>query len=220
MLRKVISVCCLFVLVMMACSGSLADVRRSVFDEFSEGLDTITNTDPTYNEITTLENLYSDINRPYLAAVQMWYNLLEQELRQGKEVPDTMAAEIYRGFKQGYAYCDCACLSPDAVTLNILYGIYNEKTCDTVVIYWLEWNAEKQVLQAARLVTDEKDIYSDSDILYTDTFNYWAMMAKRDPALTGPDNSISYQYDTRSSFVKQMEKNYSAQNKGKKLKIN
>ncbi len=219
-MRRIICGIVSTILVIMLFTNVVADTHKTVFDEFAEGQTVLINSNPICNEDRSLDELlYSGSDYLLTIAAEMWYNCLEEELRQGKKLNNTMAAEIFRGFKQGNVLCSITALSRDAVNLHVVYGIYNKKACKTVVIYWMEWNTEEQELRVAKLITEDKDIRSDMDILYSDEYNYWTLLAKRDPALPGFDDSIGYMLDRKSGFVQAMNHVYSEANSGKKLSI-
>ncbi len=215
-MKRILGICFAFMLLFCMCVNVQAE-GQTPFDKFADG------------DIIIVERGYYKENRlagkisaagqkeMFQTMIQAWCNLLRYEVDQGAKENDTMAAEIYRGFKNGYADGAFCATGRYSELINAVFGTSSKKNNTIITMYWLEWNTDTQVIRAAKKEMDAKSpIRSDRDIMDDPTFKNYAQSAWMDFFSMDPVQSW---WDTRSDFVKFMNQLYSRANKGKKPNI-
>ena len=215
-MKKTLVICSVFMLLLSMCVHVYAE-QQTPFDKFADG-DVIIVERGYYKE----NRLAGKINQAgqkemFQTMIRAWCNLLRYEVDQGAKENDTMAAEIYRGFKNGYADGAFCATGRNSELINAVFGVSAKKNNHKITMYWLEWNTETQVIRATKKDIDaNSSIKSDRDIMDDPTFKNYAQSAWFDFMTMDPVQSW---WDTRSDFVKFMNQLYSNANKGKKPNI-
>ena len=213
-MKKFLAVCCIFVFLFSLCGSAQAEKQKTRFDDFADG-DVITIENGYYKEDRLANKIQKAGQKEmFQTVIKAWCNLLRYEVDQGAKVNDTMAAEIYRCFKSGYANGAFCAIGPDSELINCIFGVSSKKKNSIIGLYWLEWNTKTQVIRASkREFAAASAIKKDRDILDDPEFSRLAKPAYLDFLNLNP---VQCWWDSRSDFVKFMDQLYSRANKGKK----
>ena len=129
-----------------------------------------------------------------------WYNLLDYEMNVlGTNPSESIAADIYRGVKNGPAVCIFCASDTEAVLLNAFFA---SSGTSGNWIYWFEWNTEDQTIKVLKQYTER--YASDEEFLsdYVVTSVVYAAMGGDIFIGTMPDASVITVFGTGSALYK------------------
>ncbi len=213
-MKKLVAMWFAIVMLVGMCISTHAETIETPFDNFAQGeMITIENGFYTEDRIPGEIDYYGS-KELFQVMIKAWCNLLKYEVDQGTNVNKTIAADIYRCFKNGYGVGAFCATNPYTELINLVFGTSTKKANKIINVYWLEWNTETQVIRFAK-----KEIETITSIKsYDDIMNNSDFYAMVSPAWVDPRYMVPVQswWDNRSSFTRFMDELYSRANRGKK----
>ena len=213
-MKKLVAMGCVLVMLVGMCISAHAETIETPFDNFAQG-EMIIIENGFYTEDRTPGEIEFYGNKElFQVLIKAWSNLLKYEVDQGANVNKTVAADIYRCFKNGYGVGAFCATNPYTEFINLIFGTTTKKANKLINVYWLEWNTETQVIRFAK-----KEIETITSIKsYNDIMNNSDFFSMIQPSWVDwlNLNPIQSWWDNRSSFTRFMDETYSRANRGKK----
>lgn len=172
MMKRMLSACLIIMLISgIAISGNAEEKRP--FDDRADSRFLVEIRDLAFEWLSEVADFTTDEKLVLMSISMAWCNLLHGELLQNTPIDETMAADIYRGFRDGAAVACLTASDSQNEYFNVLFAVQWEGMAGQA--FWIEWDVEKNVIRAFKQYG--VDLYrNDEDYLGDLVFN--SLLAK------------------------------------------
>ena len=188
---------CTFLALCMLLSAASA-LAATAFDSYCTYATTHTVANPYFPETRTAGEIMADVDGASLFVATTWYSLLHYETTVlNTPINDTMAANIYRGSKNGPGVICLTATSADSPIINIICGNAKGQA------HWMEVNAQNGSMRAFEMPYGVGRYATDEEFLSDYTLNSYLYPSLGSTIYGGavPAEALSMAYGAQTSTL-------------------